>query len=55
MQWLYTVNSEGAFVHGRADDVKLARAYADLYEKAGGPQLALVKQWVEYLEKQGKR
>ena len=55
VQWLYTVNSEGAFVHGRTDDAKLARAYADLYEKAGGPQVALVKQWVDYLEKQGKR
>jgi len=51
VQWIYTVHSEGAVVHGRAEDVKLARAYADRYEKAGGPQLPLVKQWVDYLER----
>jgi len=55
VQWIYTVHSEGAVVHGRAEDVKLARAYANRYEKAGGPQLALVKQWVEYLEKGGRK
>jgi VWFA-related protein len=55
VQWIYTVHSEGAFVHGRADDAKLARAYAQLYEKAGGPQVALVKQWVEFLENEGKK
>ena len=46
-----TVHSEGAVVHSRAEDAALARAYADLYEKAGGPQIALVKQWLGYLEK----
>ena len=55
VQWIYTVHSEGAFVHGRADDAKLARSYAQLYEKAGGPQVALVNQWVEFLEKEGRR
>ena len=55
VQWIYTVHSEGAVVHGRADDAKLARAYAQLYEKAGGPQVALVKQWVEFLENEGKK
>ena len=54
VQWIYTVHSEGAVVHGRAEDLKLARAYADRYEKAGGPQLPLVKQWVDYLENQGR-
>ncbi|HEV2983634.1 MAG TPA: tetratricopeptide repeat protein, partial [Vicinamibacterales bacterium] len=51
VQWIYTVHSEGAVVHSRAEDATLARAYADLYEKAGGPQIALVKQWLGYLEK----
>ena len=55
VQWIYTVHSEGAVVHGRADDVKLARTYANLYEKAGGPQVALVKQWVDYLENEGRK
>jgi len=55
VQWIYTVHSEGAFVHGRADDAKLARLYADRYEKAGGPQVPLVKRWVEFLEHEGRR
>jgi tetratricopeptide (TPR) repeat protein len=55
VQWIYTVHSEGAVVHGRAEDVKLARAYADRYAKASGPQLPLVKQWVEYLENEGRK
>ena len=45
------MHSAGAVVHGRAEDVKLARAYADRYEKAGGPQVPLVKQWVDFLER----
>ena len=52
VQWLYTVHSAGAMVHNRADDLKLAREYADAYIKANGPQAALVKQWINYLEGQ---
>jgi hypothetical protein len=37
-------------VHNAAEDLKRAREYADAYARAKGPQLALVKQWVEYLE-----
>lgn len=48
--WLYTVHSAGAVVHTPAEDLKLAHLYADAYAKASGPQLALVKQWVEYLD-----
>jgi tetratricopeptide (TPR) repeat protein len=49
VQWIYTVHAGGAVVHNRAEDLKRARAYADAYAKARGPQLALVKQWVDYL------
>ncbi len=51
VEWIYTVRAAGGVVHNRAEDVRLARGYADAYEKAGGPQLALVKQWMEFLEK----
>ncbi len=51
VEWIYTVRAAGGVVHNRAEDVRLARRYADAYEKAGGPQLALVKQWMEFLEK----
>ena len=54
VQWLYTVHAAGAVVHSRADDLKLARGYADAYTQASGPQAALVKQWVEFLEKEGR-
>jgi tetratricopeptide (TPR) repeat protein len=54
VQWIYTVHSEGAFVHTRADDVKLAHAYAAAYEKAAGPQVALVKQWIDFLDNEVK-
>jgi tetratricopeptide (TPR) repeat protein len=50
VQWLYTVRSSGAVVHNRAQDLALAREYAAAYEQAGGPQVALVKQWVNFLE-----
>ena len=52
VQWIYTVHAGGAAVHGPADDRKLAHAYAEAYERAGGPQVALVKQWVDYLDQE---
>ncbi len=51
VEWIYTVRAAGGVVHTRAEDVRLARGYADAYEKASGPQLALVKQWMAFLEK----
>jgi hypothetical protein len=42
-------------VHNRGEDLQLAREYADAYAKANGPQLPLVKQWVDYLANEGKR
>ena len=53
VQWIYTVHAGGAVVHSRAEDLKRARAYADAYAKARGPQLPLVKQWVDYLANEG--
>jgi VWFA-related protein len=50
IEWLYHVRSAGAFVHNRMEDLKLAQTYALAYERAGGPQIALVKQWVGFLE-----
>jgi VWFA-related protein len=50
VQWLYTVHAGGAVVHNRAEDRKRAHEYADTYYRARGPQAALVKQWVDYLD-----
>jgi VWFA-related protein len=55
VQWLYTVHIGGAMVHNRVEDLNLAREYADAYAQANGPQLPLVRQWVEYLQNEGKR
>jgi VWFA-related protein len=51
VEWIYTVRAAGGVVHNRAEDLRLARAYADAYEKAGGPQIAIVQQWMAFLEK----
>jgi len=53
--WLYTVRSAGAVVHTPAEDLKLAHTYADAYARAGGPQVALVKQWIDYLDGAAKK
>jgi tetratricopeptide (TPR) repeat protein len=55
VQWLYTVRSAGATVHTPAEDLKLAHRYADAYVKAGGPQAALVRQWVGYLDSEARK
>ena len=51
VEWIYQLHSAGAAAHSPAEDVKLARSYADAYAKTKGPQQALVKQWMEFLEK----
>jgi VWFA-related protein len=50
VQWLYTVHAGGSVVHTRSEDLRRAKEYADAYARMRGPQLALVKQWVDYLE-----
>jgi len=50
VQWIYLVHAAGAYVHNRADDLKLAHSYAAAYERAAGPQIPLVKQWIDYLD-----
>jgi tetratricopeptide (TPR) repeat protein len=51
VEWLYNLHSAGSVAHSRDEDRKLARRYAEAYEKAKGPQTALVKQWLEFLER----
>ena len=50
MEWLYQLRLPAPWRIHPAEDLKLARSYADVYAKAKGPQAALVKQWVEVLE-----
>jgi Tfp pilus assembly protein PilF len=51
VEWIYHLKLAHAAARTPADDVKLARTYAEAYAKAKGPQQALVRRWVEYLEK----
>jgi len=51
VEWLYHLRLAHAAARTPADDTKLARSYADAYTKAKGTQQALVKQWMDYLEK----
>jgi VWFA-related protein len=52
VEWFYRVHSAGSVVHSRAEDLKLARAYAGAYANADGPQRGLVRQWLEFLERE---
>ena len=45
-------HAAGGLVHNRAEDVKLARGYAGRYTKANGPKAQLVKQWMDYLNRE---
>ena len=55
LEWLYHVHAAGAVVHNRAEDLALARTYAAAYEKASGPNMALVKQWLAFLDNNNRR
>jgi tetratricopeptide (TPR) repeat protein len=46
VEWIYRVHAAGAVVHNKADDLALARRYADQYK---GPKQGLVKQWLDAL------
>ena len=52
VEWIYEIHAAGGLVHNRAEDVKLARGYADRYTKANGPKAQLVKQWMDYLNRE---
>jgi hypothetical protein len=50
VEWIYNLHSLGAVARSKAEDLKVARTYAGAYERAKVPQVALVKQWIEYLD-----
>ncbi len=51
VEWIYHLRLARTTARTPADDVKLARGYADAYIKANGPQQALVRRWMEFLER----
>jgi tetratricopeptide (TPR) repeat protein len=55
VQWIYELHRAGTSARTPGEDVKAARGYAAAYEKAKGPQIALVKQWMTFLEEPRRR
>jgi VWFA-related protein len=51
VEWMFRLHSAGAFSHSSAEDLKIARGWADAYTKPKGPQVALVKEWMQALER----
>jgi hypothetical protein len=51
VEWIYQLRAAGVSAHTPAEDLKLAKSYADAYARAKGPQVALVKQWIAFLDK----
>jgi tetratricopeptide (TPR) repeat protein len=52
VEWIFNAHRGGAMVHDRAEDARLAHDYAARYVKAGGLNEPLVKQWLNYLDKE---
>ena len=50
VEWLYQIHAAGHVAHDAADDLALARAWAARY--GNGPRQALVKQWLDVLERE---
>ncbi|MFN7980408.1 MAG: VWA domain-containing protein [Vicinamibacterales bacterium] len=50
VEWVYHLKLARTAARTPADDVKMARAWADAYAKTKGLQQALVKQWISFLE-----
>lgn len=52
VEWIFNAHRAGFVVRDRAEDVRMAHAYADQYLKAGGPNEPLIRQWLNYLDKE---
>jgi VWFA-related protein len=50
VEWLYQIHAAGHVAHNAAEDLALARAWAARY--GNGPRQALVKQWLDVLERE---
>jgi VWFA-related protein len=52
IQWLFNLHRAKVVVLGTGEDLAVARSYATRYAKTSAPDQALVKQWMEFLEKE---
>lgn len=51
VEWVYHLKLARTAARSPAEDVALARTWADAYIKAKGPQQPLVRRWMEFIEK----
>ncbi|MGE3959537.1 MAG: VWA domain-containing protein [Vicinamibacterales bacterium] len=51
VEWIYHLRLARAAARTPADDLRLARQYADAYARLKGPQQPLVRRWMEFLER----
>ena len=52
VEWIFNTHRAGFVVHDPAEDRRLAHVYADQYLKAGGSNEPLIRQWLNYLDKE---
>jgi hypothetical protein len=52
VEWMYQIHAADRVVHNRADDLALARAWGARY--GTGPREALVRQWLDVLERESQ-
>lgn len=52
VDWIYHAHAAGGVIYSHDEDVKFAHEYADAYAKIRGSQTALVRQWLEFLDKE---
>jgi tetratricopeptide (TPR) repeat protein len=52
VEWLYQIHASGRVAHSRTEDVNLARAWTARY--GNGPRQALVRQWLDVLERESR-
>jgi VWFA-related protein len=50
VEWNYHLKLAHTAARTPVDDARLARTYADAYAKTKGPQQALVRQWIQFIE-----
>jgi hypothetical protein len=50
VEWINQMHSAGRVAHSRAEDLSLAQEYANAY--GNGPQAALIRQWINFLNSQ---
>jgi VWFA-related protein len=52
IEWIFQAHNNRSVVTNGAADLAMARNYAAQYASANGPKQALVRQWMDYLEKE---